>query len=52
MPRNQPGVQIYSLYGDPAYPQLQYLVGSTRNPAPKLNWSAMEYCFYSNQTAT
>jgi hypothetical protein len=34
MPRNQPGVQIYSLYGDPAYPQSQYLVGGYRNPAP------------------
>jgi hypothetical protein len=34
MPHNQPGVQIYSLYGDPAYPQSQYLVGDYRNPAP------------------
>jgi hypothetical protein len=34
MPRNQPGVQVYSLYGDPAYPQSQYIVGGYRNPAP------------------
>jgi hypothetical protein len=43
MPRNQPGVlQIYSLYGDPAYPQSQYLVGGYRNPAPnsiKAQWN-------------
>jgi hypothetical protein len=34
MPRNQPGVDVYSLYGDPAYPQSQYIVGGHRNPAP------------------
>lgn len=34
MPRNQPGVTVYSLYGDPAYPQSRYLVGGYRNPAP------------------
>jgi hypothetical protein len=34
MPRNQPDVQIYSLYGDPAYPQSQYIVGGYRNPPP------------------
>jgi hypothetical protein len=36
MPRNQPNVQIYSLYGDPAYPQSQYIVGGYHNPAPNL----------------
>jgi hypothetical protein len=34
MPRNQPGVDVYSLYGDLAYTQLQYIVGGHRNPAP------------------
>jgi hypothetical protein len=42
MPRNQPGVQIYSLYGDPAYLQSQFLVSSYRNPASssiKAQWN-------------
>jgi hypothetical protein len=34
MPRNQPGIQIYSLYGDPAYPQSQYIIGGYCNPPP------------------
>lgn len=33
LPRNQQ-VEVYALYGDPAYPQSRYIVGGYRNPAP------------------
>jgi hypothetical protein len=29
-----PGRRVYSLYGDPAYPQTLYIFGGFRNPAP------------------
>jgi hypothetical protein len=34
MPRDQPGVDVYALYGDPAYPQSRYIIGGYRNPGP------------------
>lgn len=42
MTRNQPNVLVYTLYGDPAYPQSQYIVGGYQNPAPnsiKAQWN-------------
>jgi nuclease HARBI1 len=37
MPANTAGVELFSLYGDPAYPQSQYIFGGFRNPAPGSN---------------
>jgi hypothetical protein len=33
MPR-EPGVEVFALYGDPAYPQSRYIVGGYRNADP------------------
>jgi hypothetical protein len=51
MPRNQPGVDVYALYGDPAYPQSRYINGGFCNPGPnsleaQWNTAMSEVCIF------